>query len=477
MDRDAAALARRAELLATNARANAIQLLSIVLGLASLCTAIAAAEDVYTARSLEPLDNPLGKTAFNHGAKLATTILTLFMMALLCADYRLEYRLQQLQGHLLPEQTFWETDLPTWLAVEAALLALHAPVGCYGVWRTINIAGVPILYDADSLLSALMFWRLKSSCVFVMGKLSGFHSDRALLIACSIDVRMSAETSLRYLMKRFSVTVTASMYVFLAVLLTYWLRVAERSTCHADAPVGAGMCQGHLKDLESVYNSGWLVLITSLTVGFGDQVPQTHLGRFVTIFAAISGICLIALLVNAVAGYSKLDEAEDRACELLELAERNAAKKRCAEGLRRDAVRNWVGKWRRAWELGKGGGGAGAARAPALSDSAHHARYLLPLIRSLARWRSHLRSWSQARRRRDTVFAIREDLRALRVRQVCVTPRAPLRPPPPLSPFSLPLILPSLHPQYLVVELKLSAKPRRVRLRKERPVDEQPYYF
>ena len=431
-DRDAAALARRAELLATNARASAVQLLSIVLGLASLCTAIAAAEDVYATRSLEPLANPLGITPYNRGAKLATTILTLLMLPLLCFDYHLEYKLQQLQGHLLPQQTIWETNLPPWLALEAALLALHAPVGCYGLWSTINIAGVPVLYDADSLLSALMFWRLKAVCSYLMSKLSGFHSDRALLIACSIDVRMSPETSLRYLMRRFPVTITACMYVFLAVLLTYWMRVAERSICRADPPVGAGMCSGQLKDLESVYNSAWLILITSLTVGYGDLWPSSHLGRFVAIIAAILGICVVALLVNAVAGYSKLDEAEDRACELLELAERNASKKVCAEGLRRDAVRHWVGKWRRVWEQEKGGG-PGAARAPALSDSAHHARFILPLIRSLARWKNHLRSWSEARRRKDTVFAIREDLRALRVRAFTLQRSCPL-PSPLLTP-------------------------------------------
>ena len=122
--------------------------------------------------------------------------------------------------------------------------------------------------------------------------------------------------------------------------------------------------------------------------------------------AAVSGVCVIALLVNAVANYSRLDEAEDRACALLELWGRNSDKQRSAARLQRDFIRFCVGKLRLARE-------ARAGR-PAQASTAHHLRYSRPLIRSLAAFREHKLTWMEARRRKDTVFAIRQDLRELR---------------------------------------------------------------
>lgn len=50
-------------------------------------------------------------------------------------------------------------------------------------------------------------------------------------------------------------------------------------------------------------NCIWCVFITMATVGYGDYFPKTVAGRFVCVFAAISGIIISSLLIVSLSAY------------------------------------------------------------------------------------------------------------------------------------------------------------------------------
>lgn len=52
-------------------------------------------------------------------------------------------------------------------------------------------------------------------------------------------------------------------------------------------------------DFEQYFSSIWLVVITMSTVGFGDVVPVTHIGRFIIMMTAIWGAFVITLVLVA----------------------------------------------------------------------------------------------------------------------------------------------------------------------------------
>ena len=90
--------------------------------------------------------------------------------------------------------------------------------------------------------------------------------------------------------------------------LGVWYRSAERTACLLQSTLHYGCARedaqqwtlyGNQMDqkLQLYYsNAVWLCFITSVSVGYGDMYPITHLGRSVAAIAALAGIIFLAIL-------------------------------------------------------------------------------------------------------------------------------------------------------------------------------------
>ena len=65
-------------------------------------------------------------------------------------------------------------------------------------------------------------------------------------------------------------------------------------------------------DWTYLWNSMWCVIITMATVGYGDFVPKTYLGRVITIMACIWGNFLISLMVISLTVSSEFTDPAHR---------------------------------------------------------------------------------------------------------------------------------------------------------------------
>lgn len=54
-----------------------------------------------------------------------------------------------------------------------------------------------------------------------------------------------------------------------------------------------------LKDFEQFYSALYCAVITMSTVGFGDVVPVSHVGRIITIASSIWGTFIFTLVIVA----------------------------------------------------------------------------------------------------------------------------------------------------------------------------------
>ena len=70
-------------------------------------------------------------------------------------------------------------------------------------------------------------------------------------------------------------------------------------------------------DLAYLLNCIWLIIITMVTVGYGDEYPKSHFGRVVIIIAAILGMLLVSIIIVSLGNLIEFTDEEKKAYSLL----------------------------------------------------------------------------------------------------------------------------------------------------------------
>lgn len=445
-----------------------LRIVAVALSLCGIAAGVTAAEYVYAARTAwwyttstdSPIvpsnTNPLGRSPDADAAKLASTILTALLLACVVVEARYKFSILSLRRQVLPRQRFYETRLFVPTCVKFAVCAVCCPVGVYAIVPVTNMGGVVVDYDLDSLLSMVMFLRLWLLLSAVLEEVTGFGSAAARVVERSLSLSFDTYFALRHVLAAHSFTAAAVLYLGSVGVLTYWMRVVERPVCVTqeavelgwcgltppyDCTVPAGMQHGwcgspfpppyvgqYFGDLDNAWNSAWLIIITSLTVGYGDLFPYTQLGRLVSIVTALAGVILIALIVMAVAHAVTFNADETRA--LSELSKRTLAaeRKRCAKRVVGAAVLLFVNRRRRAAAAAAARAASGtqvpsSALAPGgkpCSSGGGMLSFQPPTRHSVARLARSLRAWAITRSalvdalRLDTVGVMHRDMASMR---------------------------------------------------------------
>ena len=178
------------------------------------------------------------------------------------------------------------------ILLELVVCALHPLPGnilipAYGVDGTYHMVSM------DSILSILMLLRL-----YIVGKFMVVHSH--LLTDTSTQslgalnkVRINTVFVFKALMSTMPGTMLVGIMLATLVIDSWALRTCE--------------VYYNKNSIESSYfNSVWVIAVTFLTIGYGDFVPATFCGRFVSVVTGLMGVATTALLVAVLA--SKLEQ-------------------------------------------------------------------------------------------------------------------------------------------------------------------------
>lgn len=78
-------------------------------------------------------------------------------------------------------------------------------------------------------------------------------------------------------------------------------------------------------DFNSFFNSVWVIVITMTTVGFGDLVPYSFIGRLIIMITAFWGAFIISLVIVSVTKIFELNRNQKKAMHHLYLTRKAAS--------------------------------------------------------------------------------------------------------------------------------------------------------
>jgi len=155
----------------------------------------------------------------------------------------------------------------------------------------------PTIYTSDNLLMALMFvrfqflprliaeiWMMNNHVAFMSARMHNIVIDTWFVIRALFIANFATLIGLIF------ATILASSYIIL---------ICERPYPHVD-------------QLAEFDNALYYTIITMTTVGYGDIVPDTRLGRYAALAISLQGVVFIALIIQGVVARVGLSPTETR---------------------------------------------------------------------------------------------------------------------------------------------------------------------
>jgi hypothetical protein len=177
------------------------------------------------------------------------------------------------------------------------LIFLLAPIPYYNPIITINCfdailrkeSGVEVYYLLSDFITAFMFIRL-----YFLIRTIGNYSKYTDTFGVKVCKNYGLSANLRFTFKCYITENPFSSIVILFVssvcILGYLLRIFEE-------PYNYSI--GH-QDFYSYFASIWCIVISITTIGYGDAVPYTVMGRVLIMVAAIWGQFIVSLMIVSV---------------------------------------------------------------------------------------------------------------------------------------------------------------------------------
>ena len=169
------------------------------------------------------------------------------------------------------------------------------------------------VYNINSLIAAFVI--LKCYLIIrVYSYFSKWTSDEAI----SLCNKYNVESGLSFAFKA-ELTYRPYIALFFVTLVVisicaYFVRIGEYGVMDYQTQAKNLSEQN---DLAYLLNCIWLIIITMVTVGYGDEFPRSHFGRVVIIIASILGMLLVSIIIVSLGNLIEFSDEEKKAYSLL----------------------------------------------------------------------------------------------------------------------------------------------------------------
>jgi len=239
--------------------------------------------------------------------KLATSFTTAFLVLFLYVYHRRKFEHMRITNALLQRDTFVSSGILMAFALEALYYLVHAPpfvnvefdVHFFDLQQS---RWLPSVLSTDELFTLLMMFARFSLVVRTLRYASGVESAQTRGYSNMNNLNVTTAMALRMLYERFPFGLLTSLSAVLLPMFAFGMQMAERRANH---------------NLDHYPNALWLIFVSATSVGFGDFVPLSSLGRAMDALAILWGFLMYAAAVELLLRLTKLSKGEARVSKIV----------------------------------------------------------------------------------------------------------------------------------------------------------------
>lgn len=171
--------------------------------------------------------------------------------------------------------------------------------------QTTDANSEPVMVDMDLIISVLVPMR----CYLLFRYFSFYSSwadDRAEKICNECNAKGGVTFAIKAELKERPYKAVGLLMLISILIFGYGLRNIEAAFMKNSEI-------SKFQDWTYIWNGFWCIIITILTVGYGDLFPQTHLGRAIAVVACLWGTFLISLMVVSMTNSVDFTPQEEKA--------------------------------------------------------------------------------------------------------------------------------------------------------------------
>jgi hypothetical protein len=289
-----------------------------ILVIINLCLALYA-NDAY----ITPIYDDDGKTLIKKEYQSNDTIKIIkwvmigivgSMEVLLTYKYYLNLRYLRAGLKACGEDNIFTTKLHKSYFIEFLVLSIFSPPNIDGLIEGSMLFG-KFTYSLDSIILFFILFKL----YYLLRLYSNFSiwtSERVQLIGAQNKLTIGTNFAIKAQIKNSPYITLAIVFAFSVGVLGCMLRIFEFGYSENNYAYTASKNDGD-KNFKDYKNSFWVIIITMMTVGYGDIVPNTHLGRIVALIANVLGMLLVSLLIVSLSNIVEFTAEEKKAYNLI----------------------------------------------------------------------------------------------------------------------------------------------------------------
>ena len=238
---------------------------------------------------------------------LRKCIMVIIIIIEILIIYKYHVKLLILQSSLYASlgDNIFTTGIYKKMFMEMIILCVFTPPNLNGYFKGEMLFGY-YTYSSDSFVLMTKMFKLYYLAIIYF-HISMWNSESAKLVA-------KLNKAFKATFKRTPLLTIFILFGLTVVLSSFMMRIFEFGFSQdASDKLKASNKAIKNQQFSSYIDVVWVVIITMMTVGYGEITPKTHLGRAVAFFSSIIGMIIISLLIVRLSDVVELTADEKKA--------------------------------------------------------------------------------------------------------------------------------------------------------------------